>query len=84
MAYVFLRRAARRASFDVLSFLSADSQLISAMSKRAHIRRRIDSDDEDVEHQPAEEESTELNSNNASDPGYERRCCSRTRCIAIV
>jgi hypothetical protein len=40
------------------------------MSKRAHIRRRQDSDDED-DNQPADEDSNGQNSNDGSDSGYE-------------
>jgi len=43
------------------------------MSKRAHIRRRRDSDDEDV-NQPADEDSNGQNSNDGSDSGYENIC----------
>jgi hypothetical protein len=39
------------------------------MSKRAHIRRRQDSDDED-NNQPADEDSHGPNSNDGSDNGY--------------
>lgn len=43
------------------------------MSKRAHIRRRQDSDDEDV-NQPIDEDSNEQNSNDGSDNnGYEKK-----------
>lgn len=41
------------------------------MSKRAHIRRRKDSDDEDNDQQPADEDINEQNSNDGSDNGYE-------------
>ena len=40
------------------------------MSKRAHIRRRQDSDDEDNNNQPADEDSNGPNSNDGSDNGY--------------
>ena len=40
------------------------------MSKRAHIRRRQDSDDEDNS-QPADDDSNDHNSNDGSDNGYE-------------
>ena len=39
------------------------------MSKRAHIRRRPDSDDED-NNQPADDDSNDPNSNDGSDNGY--------------
>ncbi len=41
------------------------------MSKRAHIRRRRDSDDEDV-NQPADEDSNGPNSNDGSDNVYDK------------
>jgi hypothetical protein len=43
------------------------------MSKRAHIRRRQDSDD-DVDNQPADEDSNGQNSNDGSDNGYKNIC----------
>jgi hypothetical protein len=39
------------------------------MSKRAHIRRRRDSEDED-DNQPADEDSNGQNSNDGFDKGY--------------
>lgn len=39
------------------------------MSKRAHIRRRKDSDDEDNNQQPTDEDNNEQNSNDGSDNG---------------
>jgi hypothetical protein len=43
------------------------------MSKRAHIRRRQDSDDE-VDNQPVDEDSNGQNSNDGFDNGYENIC----------